>query len=87
MFNSCVTYKRIATHVVIPAEDHKQSTRRGRNEHEPVLRKCVIVEQPAPSRLVANQVLFSLVGAIQRREIEIGRRVVDRWVRRRRAEE
>jgi hypothetical protein len=72
---------------VVSAEDDEQSRRRRRDEHEPVLGKGIVPQQATALLLVAHQVLLGLVGAVERREVEIGRRVVDRRIRRRRAEE
>lgn len=72
---------------MVPAEDDQQRARGGRDEHEAVLRKGVGPEQAAAPGLVAHEVLLGLVRAVERREVEVRRRVVDRRVRRRRAEE
>lgn len=71
---------------MVPVEQHQQRAH-GRGEQEqPVLRKDVGVEQPAPVEH-ADLLLRVLVVAVQRREVDVRRRVVDADVLVRRAED
>ena len=72
---------------MVATEDHKQRTSGRRDEDQPVLRKGIVPEQAAALFLVAHEALLGLVRAVERREVEVGRRVVHRRVARRRAEE
>lgn len=72
---------------MVPVKNHQQRTRRRRHKHQPVLRKRVVPE-PAPAfGRVAHHVLLALVRAVQRRQVDVRARVVDRGVRGRGPEE
>ena len=81
------TPRRWGTYVVISTENDEERARRGWDENEPVLCECVGVEQAAALLLVAHHVLLVLIRAVQWRQVEVRRRVVNRVVCRRRAEE
>ena len=72
---------------MVPAEDDEQCRRSGRDEDQTILRKAVWPEVSTSALLVAHLVLLCLVDTIQDREIEVGRRVVDRLVGAVRAEQ
>ena len=75
------------THVVVPTENDEQCARGGRDEDKAILRKRIVPEQSTTLSLVTYEVLFGLVRSIQRRQVDVARRVVDRVVRGVRAEE
>ncbi len=62
--------------MVSAEENEKRSGRRG-DEDQPVLRERIGVEQALPGGLVADSVLFGLIGTIQNGEVEVGGCVVD----------
>ena len=64
------------THVVVAAEEHKQSGRGRGHEDEPVLGECIGVEKTPALLLVADSILLLLVRTVQDGEVEVRGRVV-----------
>ena len=68
------------TYVVI-AREHNQQCARSRWAHsQRRLEEGIGPDQTPACSLVANLILFGLGTAVQRRQVEIGGRAVDRWI-------
>lgn len=73
-------------HVVIPVEQHQQGRYGGRQQEETVLSEYIRVKQTSPI-MQPHAALLLRVVSVQRREVDVRRRVVDRPVLVRRAED